>query len=306
MQQANARRNVRLPVILSFHGDGGSAAEQASDDHFRDVAGGWALVVHGQGIGTEQASGKAHPTWNGGGSSMQSLGPHGHRIAPDGETCQQNITKGTLMASCAKQLAPGARGDPCWWSNCYDDVAYVPVHTSSRLPGRRPRAAVPLPLPLPLPHHRQVPRTTTIASEWVCAPRCCCVLHATHASWGVRSGRSEARAARKGSRPPPSGDRTLHRPPSFAPLLCWHQVRCRHPGRARGGVSSGHGQGLRSDSPACRFTRRPTCGVYTAGVAGGMRCGAAAGRRGSGAVGRRTGRASLGAARGVGVAVIWC
>jgi poly(3-hydroxybutyrate) depolymerase len=119
------RDGARLPVIMSFHGDGGTAPSQAADDHFRDVAGGWALVVHGQGIGTEQESGKNHPTWNGGGSSMQSLGPTGRRIAPDGETCQQNITKGTLMASCAKQIGPGASGDPCWWSNCHDDVAYV-------------------------------------------------------------------------------------------------------------------------------------------------------------------------------------
>jgi poly(3-hydroxybutyrate) depolymerase len=115
----------RLPIVLVFHGDGGTAARQAADDQFRRVAGQYALVVHGQGIGTEQYSGKAHPTWNGGGSSMQSIGPHPHRIAPDGETCQQNITKGTLFASCARQIGTGATADPCWWSNCLDDVAYV-------------------------------------------------------------------------------------------------------------------------------------------------------------------------------------
>ena len=114
----------KLPVILSFHGDGGYAASQAADDHFRDVAGAFAIVVHGQGIGTEQHSGKPHPTWNGGGSSMQSVGPSPRRIAPDGETCQQNITKGTLMVSCAKEIG-AVQGDPCWWSNCLDDVAYV-------------------------------------------------------------------------------------------------------------------------------------------------------------------------------------
>ena len=115
-----------LPVILSFHGDDGTASEQAYSDHFRDVAGPIAIVVHGQGIGTEQISGKHHPTWNGGGSSMQSVGRTPTRIAPGGETCQQNITKGTLMVSCAKEIGyPGTASDPCWWSNCFDDVAYV-------------------------------------------------------------------------------------------------------------------------------------------------------------------------------------
>jgi poly(3-hydroxybutyrate) depolymerase len=116
--------HAALPVILSFHGDGGTAAAQAADDHYRDVAGDFALVVHGQGIGTEQKSGKSHPTWNGGGSSMQSIGPVPHRIAPDGETCQQNVTKGTLMVSCAEEIGR-SDGDTCWWSNCLDDVAYV-------------------------------------------------------------------------------------------------------------------------------------------------------------------------------------
>lgn len=120
----NASSGEALPLVISFHGDGGSAAEQAGDDHFRDVAGHYALVVHGQGIGTEYTTGKSHPTWNGGGSSMQALGADPHRIAPDGETCQQNITKGTLMVSCAQQIGSGD-GDPCWWSTCLDDVAYV-------------------------------------------------------------------------------------------------------------------------------------------------------------------------------------
>ena len=126
LQKLQVPRNGtgKLPVILSFHGDGGYAASQAADDHFRDVAGAFAIVVHGQGVGTEQHSGKPHPTWNGGGSSMQSVGPSPRRIAPDGETCQQNITKGTLMVSCAKEIG-AVQGDPCWWSNCLDDVAYV-------------------------------------------------------------------------------------------------------------------------------------------------------------------------------------
>ena len=102
-----ATGSKKLPVILAFHGDGGTAAAQAADDQFRDVAGGVAIIVHGQGIGFEQKTGKAHSTWNGGGASMQSLGPGPHRIAPDGETCQQNITKGTLMVSCAKQIRCG-------------------------------------------------------------------------------------------------------------------------------------------------------------------------------------------------------
>ena len=70
LQEPGTPGGGRLAVILSFHGDGGSAGGQAADDHFRDVAGELALVVHGQGIGTEQATGKHHPTWNGGGASM--------------------------------------------------------------------------------------------------------------------------------------------------------------------------------------------------------------------------------------------
>ena len=120
----NSNNHAALPVIVSFHGDGGTAAAQAADDHYRDVAGDFAIVVHGQGIGTENNSGRSHPTWNGGGSSMQSIGPSPHRIAPDGETCEQNITKGTLMVSCAQEIG-SSDGDTCWWSNCLDDVAYV-------------------------------------------------------------------------------------------------------------------------------------------------------------------------------------
>lgn len=124
ISSGSSKSHAALPVILSFHGDGGTAAAQAADDHYRDVAGAVAIVVHGQGIGIEQKSGRSHPTWNGGGSSMQSIGPSPHRIAPDGETCEQNITKGTLMVSCAEETGSND-GDTCWWSNCLDDVAYV-------------------------------------------------------------------------------------------------------------------------------------------------------------------------------------
>ena len=117
---------ARLPVILSFHGDGGHAARQAEDDHLREIAGGIALIVHGQGVGTEQETGDDHPTWNGGGASMQALGPEPQAIAPDGETCdQETTTGGNLMVSCAKEIGSGAAANPCWWSNCLDDVAYV-------------------------------------------------------------------------------------------------------------------------------------------------------------------------------------
>ena len=56
---------------------------------------------------------------------MQSVGPNPHPIAPDGETCQHNITTGSrFMKSCAAEVRD-RKGDVCWWSNCLDDVAYV-------------------------------------------------------------------------------------------------------------------------------------------------------------------------------------
>ena len=42
----NSSKHTALPVILVFHGDGGTAAAQAADDHYRDVAGDLAFVVH--------------------------------------------------------------------------------------------------------------------------------------------------------------------------------------------------------------------------------------------------------------------
>lgn len=57
--------NKNVPLIFSFHGDGGTASEQAKSDHLREVAGGVAIIVHGQGIGEEEKTGRQHPTWNG-------------------------------------------------------------------------------------------------------------------------------------------------------------------------------------------------------------------------------------------------
>jgi hypothetical protein len=72
-------------------------------------------------------TGWLHPTWNGGGSSMQAIGPLPRGISPDGPTCQPNISKpySSCFASCAGEFAARDHCDPCWWSHCLDDVAYV-------------------------------------------------------------------------------------------------------------------------------------------------------------------------------------
>jgi len=116
------------PLILSFHGDGGTGAGQAKSDMLRLVAGGVAIIVHPQGEGTELATGKHHPTWNGGGSSMQGVGAGAFakgKISPDGETCNQSWTKGTCDVSCSKQSGLTCKTDVCWWSNCFDDAKFV-------------------------------------------------------------------------------------------------------------------------------------------------------------------------------------
>ena len=115
---------VGYPVIISFHGDHGHADGQAASDGLRLVGGTVAIIVHPQGIGTELATGKEHPTWNGGGSSMQGIGPNATGMAPDGETCVAT-TRGTCFVSCAAEPGRNCRSDPCWWSNCGDDVAFV-------------------------------------------------------------------------------------------------------------------------------------------------------------------------------------
>ena len=80
----------KLPVILSFHGDGGYAASQAADDHFRDEAGAFAIVVHGQGItprlvsvggcgGTAAAPRRSSSAWA---SPRKARRKPGHSVAP--------------------------------------------------------------------------------------------------------------------------------------------------------------------------------------------------------------------------------